>query len=100
MLRRGLRVVPDGATSLRFPCIPHMADHNTGFFRLLFSIFPMKPFPIRSNRHGEYAPLVNRLTSKHRGYKIAVGTARRRQEVTGIPMGIVTWHDGNFVVMP
>jgi hypothetical protein len=60
----------------------------------------MTKLPIRINCHGEYAPLVNRLTSKHRSYKIAVSTARRRQEKTGIPMGIVTWHDANFVVMP
>jgi hypothetical protein len=63
-------------------------------------ITPMTRLPIRINRHGEYAPLVNRLTSKHRSYKIAVRTAKRREEKTGIPMGVVTWHDANYVVMP
>jgi hypothetical protein len=60
----------------------------------------MTSLPIRIDRRGEFMPLVNRLTSKHRSYKVAVSTARRRQEKTGVPMGIVTWHDANYVVMP
>ena len=54
----------------------------------------------RINEHGVIHPIVDRLVSRHVGYRVAVRTANRRGEMTGLPMAIVTWHDATFVVMP
>ena len=55
---------------------------------------------IRTDKRGILMPPLHRHVSKHRSYQIAVRTARRRQERTGIPMAIVAWHDDHSVVMP
>ncbi len=54
----------------------------------------------RIDKRGTIQPIVHRLVSGHASYRIAVRTARRRHERTGLPMGIVTWHDDKYVVMP
>jgi hypothetical protein len=54
----------------------------------------------RIDRRGTIQPIIDRLVSGHRSYKIAARTAKRRQERSGIGMAIVTWHDEKFVVMP
>jgi hypothetical protein len=54
----------------------------------------------RIDKHGTIQPIIHRHVSGHASYKIAVRTAKRRHERTGIPMGVVTWHDEKYVVMP
>jgi len=61
---------------------------------------PGPPLAIREDRRGEWMPPVHPLVSKHRSYRIAVGTAKRRAKKAGESMAVVAWHDGNSVVMP
>lgn len=56
--------------------------------------------PMRIDRRGTWMPPVHPHVSKHRGYEVAIRTAKRRAATTGEPMAVVTWHDDNYVVMP